>query len=175
MYPEEAARVAPEQVFKYLLPSERCVFAVRRHIAMLAVPGLAVIGVLFVAFFLDSTLPQNAPAVRDVVWLAWFAVFVWFAWRFADWWVERFVVTDRRIMLTSGLLTRKVAMMPLIKVTDMSYERPLLGRILGYGEFVMESAGQDQALRNVTYVPNPDILYLDMCDLLFGQQNVDGG
>jgi uncharacterized membrane protein YdbT with pleckstrin-like domain len=175
MYPEEATRVAPEQVFKYLLPSERCVFAVRRHIAMLMPSALPLIIGLFIAFFLDTTLPQEFPLVRDVVWLAWLGLFFWFAWKFADWWVERFVVTDRRIMLTSGLLTKKVAMMPLIKVTDMSYERPLLGRVLGYGEFVMESAGQDQALRNVTYVPNPDILYLDMCDLLFGQQNVDGG
>ena len=57
---------------------------------------------------------------------------------------------------------------PLIKVTDMSYQRPFVGRLLGYGEFVMESAGQDQALRTVSFVPKPDLLYLDICDLLFG-------
>ena len=47
-------------------------------------------------------------------------------------------------------------MMPLIKVTDMSYNRSVPGRILGYGRFVMESAGQDQALREVNWVPDPD-------------------
>ena len=31
-------------------------------------------------------------------------------------------------------MTRRVAMMPLIKVTDMSYSRPPAGRVLGYGE-----------------------------------------
>jgi uncharacterized membrane protein YdbT with pleckstrin-like domain len=175
MHPDEAARISPEHVFKYLLPSEKCVFAVRRHPAMLLPAALPVLGGLFLAFTLDTVMAGKVPLIQDIVWFAWLAAFVWFAWKVADYWVERFVVTDRRIILTSGILTRKVAMMPLIKVTDMSYQRSPLGRILGFGEFVMESAGQDQALRNVTYVPNPDILYLDMCDLLFGQQANDGG
>ena len=59
-------------------------------------------------------------------------------------------------------------MMPLIKVTDMSYARPPLGRLLGYGEIVIESAGQDQALRRITHLPDPDGLYLEICELLFG-------
>ena len=60
-------------------------------------------------------------------------------------------------MLTLGILTRKVAMIPLIKVTDMRYDRPPIGQILGYGSFVLESAGQDQAFRVVHFVPHPDI------------------
>ena len=31
------------------------------------------------------------------------------------------------MILTSGVLTRKVAMMPLIKVTDMSFQRSFCG------------------------------------------------
>ena len=59
-------------------------------------------------------------------------------------------------------------MMPLVKVTDMSYARPPAGRVLGYGEIVIESAGQDQALRRITHLPHPDALYLEICELLFG-------
>jgi hypothetical protein len=59
-------------------------------------------------------------------------------------------------------------MMPLIKVTDMSYSRPPAGRLLGYGEIVIESAGQDQALRRIRHLPDPDVLYLEICELLFG-------
>jgi hypothetical protein len=55
-----------------------------------------------------------------------------------------------------------------MKVTDMSYSRPPVGRVLGYGEIVLESAGQDQALRRITFLPNPDDLYLEICELLFG-------
>jgi len=60
-----------------------------------------------------------------------------------------------------------VNMMPLSKVTDMSFQRSATGRILGYGEFIVESAGQDQALRNVRFLPYPEQLYLEVCGLIF--------
>jgi hypothetical protein len=56
-------------------------------------------------------------------------------------------------------------MMPLAKVTDMSFQRSAMGRIFGYGEFILESAGQDQALNRVDYLPYPEQLYLEVCGL----------
>jgi hypothetical protein len=38
----------------------------------------------------------------------------------------------------------------------------------GYGKFVVESAGQDQALSTIDFVPHPDRLYQQISDLLFG-------
>jgi hypothetical protein len=58
-------------------------------------------------------------------------------------------------------------MMPLAKVTDMSFQRSISGRMLGYGEFVLESAGQDQAFRVVNYLPYPEQLYLEVCSMIF--------
>jgi len=55
----------------------------------------------------------------------------------------------------------------------MSFQRSLLGRMLGYGEFVMESAGQDQALRTVPFIPYPETLYLEVCQMIF--PNKDDG
>jgi hypothetical protein len=66
-----------------------------------------------------------------------------------------------------------VNMMPLSKVTDMSFQRSTLGRILGYGEFILESAGQDQALRIVDHLPYPEQLYLEVCGLIFKDQGDD--
>jgi hypothetical protein len=80
-----------------------------------------------------------------------------------DW----FVVTDKRFVRTWGVLTRQVGMMPLTRVTDMRYERPALGRVLGYGTFVLESAGQDQALHLIEFLPDPEELYQEVCKLLF--------
>ena len=84
------------------------------------------------------------------------------------------MVTSHRFIETSGLLSRKVAMMPLAKVTDMTFERSALGRLLGYGTFILESAGQDQALSRVDYIPYPEQLYLEVCALLFARRK-DGG
>jgi hypothetical protein len=58
-------------------------------------------------------------------------------------------------------------MMPLSKVTDMSFQRSIIGQMLGYGEFVLESAGQDQAFRVVSFLPYPEQLYLEVCSMIF--------
>jgi len=55
----------------------------------------------------------------------------------------------------------------------MTFRQSFLGRILGYGTFILESAGQDQALSNVDFIPYPEQLYLEVCELLFPNQ--DGG
>ena len=65
--------------------------------------------------------------------LLWLVVVVRAAWLLLGWRHDWFVATDKRLILTYGLLTQKVAMMPLSKVTDMSYNRSLLGRIFGFG------------------------------------------
>ena len=89
------------------------------------------------------------------------AVKVW------EWAVTYFVVTSQRFVLATGVITRKVNMMPLAKVTDMTFQRSPMGRLLGFGEFILESAGQDQALTNVDYLPYPEQLYLEVCGLIF--------
>jgi len=88
-------------------------------------------------------------------------------WQAINWAVDYFVITSERILLTSGVFTRSVAMMPLSKVTDMSFHRTFAGRLLGYGEFVVESAGQDQALRSIDHIPYPEQLYLVVCGRIF--------
>jgi hypothetical protein len=49
----------------------------------------------------------------------------------------------------------------------MTFQRSGIGRILGYGKFILESAGQDQALTDVDYLPYPEQLYLEVCGLIF--------
>jgi membrane protein YdbS with pleckstrin-like domain len=153
---------------RYLLPTERQVIAVRRHWAILFEPALTTLAGLLVLFWLDNVLPLNMSGVRTVLLAAWVVLALRLVWKLLEWREDWFVVTDRRLLLRSGLITRRIGMMPLMKVTDMSYSRPPVGRVLGYGEIVLESAGQDQALRKVTYLPSPDDLYQDICELLFG-------
>jgi hypothetical protein len=53
----------------------------------------------------------------------------------------------------------------------MSFQRSFSGRLLGFGEFIVESAGQDQALRNIDHIPYPEQLYLEVCGMLFGNDD----
>ena len=116
---------------------------------------------------LSKIFGQGSSTALVVVWWLWLLLLIRFVWKVAEWSVDYFVVTSKRMLLTTGLITRKVAMMPLGKVTDMSFQRSLLGRMLGYGEFILESAGQDQALSTVEYIPYPETLYLEVCQMLF--------
>ena len=60
--------------------------------------------------------------------------------------------------------------MPLSKVTDLTFERTAIGRALGYGTIIVESAGQIQALNRIDYVPNPQEVYEALSELIFGEK-----
>ncbi len=157
----------PASVNKYLLPHERQVITVHQHPAVLIGPiSLVLIG-LAIAGWLSSSVAQGNGTVLLVIWIVWGVLFVRLAWKVFEWTLTYFVVTSQRFVLATGVLTRKVNMMPLAKVTDMSFQRSAMGRILGYGEFILESAGQDQALNRVDFLPYPEQLYLEVCGLIF--------
>jgi uncharacterized membrane protein YdbT with pleckstrin-like domain len=163
----------PSSVNKYLLPHERQVITVRQHPAVLirriveALIGLAVAG------FLSDRVASGNSLIILVIWAAWAVLLVRLIAKVFEWSVNYFVVTSQRMMLASGIITRKVNMIPLTKVTDMSFQRSTLGRLLGYGQFILESAGQDQALRIVDYLPYPEQLYLEVCGLIFKGKDDD--
>lgn len=115
-----------------------------------------------------SAVFRKAPFMQTLAWWIVLVALGRLGWIIGEWWVERFIVTDQRVMLISGIITRKVAIMPLSKVTDMTYERSLLGQMLGYGAFIVESAGQVQALSTIAFIPHPDRLYVQVSEMLFG-------
>jgi len=157
----------PASVYKHLLPHERQVITVRFHPAVLIGPVAVVLGGLAIAGLLSTTVARNSGSAMLVIWLLWLILVIRLLYKIYVWLEDYFVVTSQRLILATGVLTRTVNMMPLTKVTDMSFKRSTMGRILGYGEFIVESAGQDQALRRVDFLPYPEQLYLEVCGLIF--------
>src|SRR5690606_18761378 len=141
--PEE---VAHPGLRKYLLPGETPVAEIRHHRIVLIKPALVLVAATALCLWLDITVSDANSGILGYLWLVWVGVLGWAAWQWIEWRHTRVVATDKRIVLFEGWINHKVSMMPLKKVTDMGYERSLLGRILGYGTFILESAGQDQAL-----------------------------
>lgn len=157
----------PLELDRYLTPSERIVFRTRLHWIRIVGPWSWFFVALLLAGLLDARLPTGQPHLRDALIIVVVVVLVRALWKTLDWYREWFLGTDRRLMLAYGILTRKVAMIPLGKVTDMSYLRSPVGQLLDYGSFVLESAGQDQAFRVVEYVPNPGLYYRRISEELF--------
>jgi membrane protein YdbS with pleckstrin-like domain len=156
----------PASVYRVLLPHERRVITVRFHPAVLIKPvalalaGLAVAGLL-------STIARLNGTILLIVWLAWLILVIRLLYAIYTWLEDYFVVTSARLLLSTGVIKKTVNMMPLGKVTDMRFERSAMGRLLGYGTFIVESAGQDQALHNIDHLPYPEQLYLEVCGLIF--------
>ncbi|HET8601838.1 MAG TPA: PH domain-containing protein [Segeticoccus sp.] len=168
------AALADRRVLRrYLLDGEHVITAVHQHWGKVAEPVLTALAALVVVLWLDTVMPGNLGLIVSVLWWAWLAVVARMVWRLLEWRHDWFVATDKRLLLTYGLITQKVAMMPLKKVTDMTYNRSPLGRLLGYGTFVMESAGQDQALHHINFIPRPDHTYRSICAEIFGVEDHD--
>jgi len=157
----------PATVNRYLLPHERQVISVHQHPAVLIGPIFWALLGLAVAGWLSTSIAHGSTAVIVVIWILWTILLLRLAWKVLEWALTYFVITSQRLLLARGFLVRRVDMMPLAKVTDMSFNRSATGQLLGFGEFVVESAGQDQALRHIEYLPYPEQLYLEVCGLIF--------
>jgi membrane protein YdbS with pleckstrin-like domain len=157
----------PAAVYRVLLPHERQVITVRFHPAVLIRPVAEVLGGLALAGLLTTTIAHGNGLAMLIIWGLWLLLVLRLVYKIYVWLDEYFVVTSQRLLLATGVFTKTVNMMPLSKVTDMRFERSPSGRLLGYGKFVVESAGQDQALQTVDHLPYPEQLYLEVCGLIF--------
>ncbi|GAA3365985.1 MULTISPECIES: PH domain-containing protein [Saccharopolyspora] len=161
---------APRDPDEYLLDTERRVIRLRRHWASLVWELFEAIGLLVGVVMVSQLLPQDTSLPQNVLWYAGLVVLLRFTYQVLDWYVERIVVTDKRFLIAEGIFTTNVAMMPIGKVTDLTFQRTLAGRMFGYGTLVVESAGQIQALNRIEYVPNPDEVEDAISYLVFGEK-----
>jgi hypothetical protein len=94
-----------------------------------------------------------------IAWLPWIAgllVGAHAGWKALSEHMDRFVITNMRVFRVHGVLAQKMATMPLGRILDITVEKPLMGRVFGYGHFVFESAAQEQGLRDIKWVGRPD-------------------
>jgi hypothetical protein len=165
---------ASKDVEKYLLPDETAVVATRRHWAVLIEPTAKFLPVLVAGSWLLLFDPDNR-VTSSAGLLVVLASLVYYGLRVGEWWMRHFIVSTRRVLLTSGVIVRTVTLLPLRRITDLTWKETLLGQVLGYGTFRFESAGQQQALSEITFLPGADVLYRRVSALLFSSDWGGGG
>ncbi|MCL2092157.1 MAG: PH domain-containing protein [Micrococcales bacterium] len=154
-----------------LAPGERFVFVARKHWVTIAEPiATGVLSFVVVVFFMWQ-YEQETGQDASFLLVLWLVLGFRATYYYVEWWFGWFGSTQRRLLQQTGIVFHKVNMMPLEKVTDMSYTRSPLGQVLGYGQFVMESAGQDQALRKIQFIPYPDQTYELLVSTMFGPKD----
>jgi membrane protein YdbS with pleckstrin-like domain len=157
---------ARKDVEKYLLDGERVRVVTRRHWAVLIEPTVKVLPALVIGGWL-LLHDANNRVTSSAGLLVLVAASIYYGLKFAEWWMRHFIVSRRRVLLTSGVIVRTVTLLPLRRITDLTWQETLLGQVLGYGTFRFESAGQDQALRHLTYMPDAQKRYRQVSELLF--------
>jgi uncharacterized membrane protein YdbT with pleckstrin-like domain len=157
----------PVAAGRYLLPHEQRVITVRQHQARL-LPALTVaVGGLLAAEAVNG-IAAGVKWARFVVWvLAGFLVVRAIVDALA-WYVRYIVITDKRLILISGILSRKATGFPLQALQNLGLTQSAGGRMLGYGAFSVETGGKAIAL--IDYIPFPEQLYLEVYQLLYPRQ-----
>jgi membrane protein YdbS with pleckstrin-like domain len=72
---------------------------------------------------------------------------------FWRWQSTLYIVTNRRILYRSGIITRLGRDVPLYRMNDVHFENTLSDRVTGSGDLIIESAGEQGQLR-FTDVPH---------------------
>jgi uncharacterized membrane protein YdbT with pleckstrin-like domain len=139
-----------------LSEGEHLVLRLHRHWKTVLMP-LLVLAATVVALLV---LLLVVPAVRDAAAgrLALGAValvidIVFVAIPLLRWRTTTYELTNRRLRLRAGLLTRTGRDFPLTRISDVSFAQGLLDRILGCGRLVVESPGEHGQLV-LTEIPN---------------------
>jgi hypothetical protein len=79
--------------------------------------------------------------------------------RVSRWNARRLVVTDRRVLLTSGTLSRRITSMPLHTLHDLQIHVSGAGRMLHYGCVIAHANGRRGPLLGLRRLPDPDLVY----------------
>lgn len=166
------ARFASPRPDPYLVGGEVAVLTVHRHWIEMGRVAAETLGLWLLAGLLITWLP--AGPVSSLLSLVVLAALLRLMWELLEWRRTTITLSDKRLFVISGILSRRLSMLPLRKVTDMTLVQPLGGRLLGYGSIIVESAGQHQALSEVHHIPAAMDFYREVASLVFDDRPARG-
>lgn len=82
---------------------------------------------------------------------------IWLLSVYFDWRSTVFVVTDRRLIYSSGVLSKSGVEIPIDRVNNVIFNQTLFERVIGSGDLVIESAGESGQQR-FSNVRNPRMI-----------------
>jgi uncharacterized membrane protein YdbT with pleckstrin-like domain len=140
---------------------------VRRHPIVLAdafgIWFLATAGILILA-----TRPGMGNDVHGLAFVLFLLVSLYFVGKISEWWIDEYVITNKRVIKIEGIVTRRISTIPIGKITDTSYRRTWLGRLLKYGDMVLDTPGQDKYLPMLNKLSRPDEVYKIIMSIAIG-------
>jgi membrane protein YdbS with pleckstrin-like domain len=143
---------------KLLTEGESVAYDMRPHWRVLFYPALSLILIIFVTVLLLGWTPEDWSWARYVV-LGLAALFfiMWVLVPVVRWATSEYVITNRRVIVRTGIVARQGRDMPLQRINDVHFEYGVIDRMLGCGNLIVESAGETGQLR-ITAVPDVELI-----------------
>jgi len=141
---------------KNLSENEQVILSFRPHWRSLILPALWTLVAVGGTIFLFTSLPdigttfkRIAAGVLAVGWLVFGLA------PFVRWWFSRHVLTDERLIVRRGVIARHGMEIPLEVIQNVGFSQTVIERMLGYGDLLVESAGQAGQSR-LSNIPHPE-------------------
>ncbi len=85
-----------------------------------------------------------------VIFISWLGLFTLLLGPAIIRWSSEFVITNRRIIIKTGFISRNTFEMNLSKIESVNVDQSFMGRILGYGSMtIIGTGGTREAFRNI--------------------------
>jgi len=139
-----------------ILPDEKVIFRTHPHWLIFVGPEVCV-GILVVLLikYLPIILENIDPALVWKIWLilggalAFAGIVI-----FLGWLCTNYYLTNLRLIDERGIIGKRIASIPLKKIQDVKCQFGIWGRIFGFGDLEIESAGTYGKIV-FDFVPNP--------------------
>ncbi|HVY10143.1 MAG TPA: PH domain-containing protein [Mycobacteriales bacterium] len=155
----------PENV---LDDDEKVVRNLRQHWRRVVGPVILAPIVVGLASYGWFSLPDNSArkVLRWIILAAALVILVWWSLRpFLVWLTTRYVITDRRVLMRQGVLSRNGRDVPMSRVNDVSFSHTVVERLFGSGTLVIESAGERGQV-TLTDVPHVEAVQREIYQLV---------
>jgi uncharacterized membrane protein YdbT with pleckstrin-like domain len=128
-----------------LSEGEQSVLILHPHWKTVLMPFLLLVLVIVVAAVLIAVVPHSKLQADERLAVGVIAVLVALIWTgvpFLRWRTTTYELTNRRLRLRRGILSRTGRDFPLIRISDISFSSGPIDRLLGTGRLIIESAGE---------------------------------
>jgi hypothetical protein len=159
--------VSIEYVRRQLGAIERILYTERHHWVFFVAEMVR--WILFAAAVLALVILLRVWWLPDADWVWWLLLVflvpaVRIAWGFLSWKMNVYVLTNRRVIESTGVLSKRVADSSLEKLTDIVLKQSILGRMLDYGDIVVLTAAAGAGINDLKQIRRPAEFKTQMLD-----------
>jgi uncharacterized membrane protein YdbT with pleckstrin-like domain len=117
-----------------------------------ALAGSIVLGIVLLSRDLDG---NAGTAAKWLVLVLLIGCALWLVARYLKWLTTNFVITSHRLIFRQGVLAKSGIEIPLERINNVNFSQSIFERVLGAGDLLIESGGEDGQSR-FTDIRHPD-------------------